>query len=63
MRYLKDSAMKGIGLLTQIDMLRPGLMGSYDDLGERYCGAKVQVAPGKMDWRCVAFPLLSCSSV
>ncbi|EIE18768.1 hypothetical protein COCSUDRAFT_49196 [Coccomyxa subellipsoidea C-169] len=34
-----------------IDMLRPGLMGSYDEFGERYCGAKVQVAPGKMDWR------------
>ncbi|BDA49699.1 probable SWI/SNF-related matrix-associated actin-dependent regulator [Coccomyxa sp. Obi] len=38
-------------LFTQIDMLRPGLLGTYDEFGERYCGAKVSVAPGKLDWR------------
>lgn len=42
----------GVCTTAQIDMLRPGLMGSYDEFGERYCGAKVQVAPGKLDWRC-----------
>ncbi|CAL8464419.1 g3954 [Coccomyxa elongata] len=38
-------------LFTQINMLRLGLLGTYDEFGERYCGAKVPVAPGKLDWR------------
>ena len=42
----------------QIDMLRPGLLGSYDQFGERYCTGKVSVAPGKLDWRYVSRPSL-----
>jgi hypothetical protein len=37
--------------VLQIHMLKPGLFGSYDEFGERFCGVKVQVAPGRMDYR------------
>ena len=37
----------------QVDMLRPGLLGSRDDYGRRYCGGfKKQIAPGVFEYRC-----------
>lgn len=47
-----------LGGRVQIEMLRPGLVGSYDEFGARYCGEKVQVARGITDWRYVALPML-----
>ncbi len=36
----------------QIDMLVPGLLGSRDEYGQRYCGGKqVFIARGMYDWR------------
>ena len=44
---------------AQIEMLRPGLVGTYDAFGERFCGQKVQLARGVSDWRCAALPKLN----
>ncbi|DBA88569.1 TPA: hypothetical protein ACH3X2_005037 [Trebouxia sp. C0005] len=41
-----------IELFPQIDMLVPGLLGSRDEYGQRYCGGKqVFIARGMYDWR------------
>ncbi|DBA78642.1 TPA: hypothetical protein ACH3X1_008561 [Trebouxia sp. C0004] len=41
-----------IELFPQIDMLVPGLLGSRDEYGQRYCGGKqVFIARGLYDWR------------
>ena len=38
----------------QIDAVRPGLMGSRDDYGQKYCGgSKVPTGNGFFDWRSV----------
>ena len=53
--------MSGLGWVgcAQLEMLRPGLVGTYDAFGERFCGQKVQLARGVFDWRCAALPWLS----
>ena len=36
----------------QIDMLAPGILGTRDEYGQRYCGGKqVFIARGLYDWR------------
>lgn len=36
----------------QVDMLVPGILGSRDDYGKRYCGGKPQlIARGMYDWK------------
>lgn len=36
----------------QIDMLAPGILGTRDEYGQRYCGGKqVFIARGMYDWR------------
>ena len=37
---------------VQVDMLRPGLLGSRNDFGMRYCGGvKTQIAPNVYEYR------------
>ena len=45
---------------AQIEMLRPGLMGTTDEFGARYCGEKVLLARNVWDWRCVCGGCLGC---
>ena len=35
----------------QIDMLRPGILGSYEQFGEHFCGKLVTYPGGKKEYK------------
>lgn len=36
---------------TQIDMLQPGILGAYEQFGDKYCGKLVPYPGGKQEYK------------
>ena len=52
-RLLKEAApcLRSGGLCLQIDMLHPGILGTYDEYGDMFCGNLVTMPGNRKEWK------------
>ena len=43
--------MRSGGLCLQIDMLHPGILGTYDEYGDMFCGNLVTMPGNRKEWK------------